>query len=82
MLNSYVIEKPRREWFRVIWSIKNTAPHAIYVEYWRNIKWLSNKYHKPKRSVVYEWIGNRTFARAVDNVKNAIDGKILEIINS
>lgn len=82
MLNSYVVEEPKINWLRVIWSITNTAAHSIYVEFWRNIKWLENEYHKPKWNVFYKWIGNRTFARATDNVKGKIDWKILEIINS
>lgn len=70
MLNSYVMEWIREEWSSLIWSIKNDADYAIFVEY--GIWWVSFNYHKPKWSVFYQWIGNRTFARAVDNVREKV----------
>lgn len=66
MLNSYNMDT-KREWFKYVTTITNTAPHAIYVEY--GVKGKQYNYHKPKGSVFYRGVGNRTFARAVDNTK-------------
>ena len=74
MLNSYVVNDPVVVDWVVKWVIENTSWHAIFVEYW--VGWLKFNYHKPKGSVFYSWVGNRTFARAVDNVRK----KVIEII--
>ena len=74
MLNSYISDIDS-DWSSVIWEVGNTAKHAIYVEYW--VEWKKYNYHKPKGSVFYNWVWNRTFARAVDNKK----WDILDIIN-
>lgn len=77
MLNSYVVKQAQNtgNW-TIVWEISNTVWYAIFVEYW--VKWLSFNYHKPKGTVKYSGIGNRTFARAVDSVNQ----KVLEIILS
>ena len=79
MLNSYVVEDVKVEWDSVIGSIRNDADYAIFVEYWVN--GLSYNYHKPKGTVFYQWVGNRTFARAVDNVRQRVEQIILSEVN-
>lgn len=75
MLDSYVNTiKTTDE--AIIWEVWNTAEHAIFVEYW--VEWQKYNYHKPKWSVFYQWVWNRTFARWVDNTKK----KILKTINN
>ena len=79
MLNSYEVVKAKREWGVVSWSISNWADYAIYVEYW--VGWLKFTYHKPKWTPFYHWIGNRTFARAVDITRDEITKIIYNEIN-
>lgn len=74
MLNSYRIEGVEDKWDKIVWTISNDAEHAIYVEY--GVEGLTFNYHKPKWGVFYRWIGNRTFARAVDNARD----KVMQII--
>lgn len=74
MVNSYRIEWLTRQWNNIVWTITNDADHAIYVEY--GSTWLAFNYHKPKWSVFYTWVWNRTFARAIDNKRD----EILQII--
>ena len=69
MVNSYVMET-KREWFQYTTTIKNTAPHAIYVEY--GVKGKAYNYHKPKWVPFYQWVGNRTFARSIDSTGQKI----------
>ena len=75
MLNSYHVEEAKVDGNIVIWSIRNDSDHAIYVEYW--VWSLTYNYHKPKGSVFYSGIGNRTFARATDNIKSRAEQIIL-----
>ena len=79
MLNSFTTQKATIEWDSVVWIIWNDADHAIYVEYWVN--GLSYTYHKPKGSPFYRWVGNRTFARALDNKREEIIRIIYNEIN-
>lgn len=79
MLNSYVVDNARVDWNSIIGSIGNTTDYAIYVEY--GVWWLTFNYHKPKGSVFYQWVGNRTFARAVDNVRDRVLQIILDEID-
>lgn len=79
MLESYVVEDVKVEWDKVIGSIRNDADYAIYVEY--GINGISYNYHKPKGTVFYQWVGNRTFARAVDNVRERVENIILSEVN-
>lgn len=79
MLQSYVVKPAKVDWNTVIWEIGNTAWYAIYVEY--GVGWVSFNYHKPKGSVFFHWIGNRTFARAVDNTRSKIENIILSELN-
>lgn len=76
MLSSYVMDT-KREWFKYITTIKNTAPYAIFVEYW--VKSKVYNYQKPKWQIFYRWVGNRTFARSIDNTNSKI---IWDIKNS
>lgn len=76
MLNSYKISEIKREWDAYIVIISNTAKHAIYVEY--GIRGLTYNYHKPKGSVFYSWVGNRTMARAMDNKRD----EMLKVLQS
>lgn len=52
---------------KVIGKVSNDTPYAIYVEYW--VEWKAYNYHKPKGTVAYTWVGNRTFARGIDMTK-------------
>lgn len=79
MLWSYEVEHAKIEWDIIVWTIKNKADYAIYVEYW--VGWLQFNYHKPKWNVFYRWIGNRTFARAVDNTRDRIMQIVLSELN-
>jgi phage host-nuclease inhibitor protein Gam len=74
MLDSFKTDQLLITTDTVTWTITNTSWHAIFVEYWVN--WLTYNYHKPKWSVFYKWVGNRTFARAIDNTRD----KVIEII--
>jgi len=79
MLDSYVVQSAKFDGDKIIWVIGNTADYAINVEYW--VWWLTYNYHKPKGSVYYQWVGNRTFARAVDNVRQKVENIIYQEIN-
>ena len=79
MLDSYQIQSASMIWGSIVGIVWNTAWHAIYVERWQS--WLVFNYHKPKWNVVFQWVGNRTFARAVDNTKDRILATILAAIN-
>lgn len=70
MLNSYEVKEPIVRNWEVVWSIENHAEHAIYVEFW--VAWVRFWYHKPKWSLFYVGVGNRTFTRAVDNKRSEI----------
>jgi len=70
MLNSYEVENAKSDWNQVVGIIRNNADYAIYVERW--VSWLTFTYHKPKWKPFYDWIGNRTFARAVDNKRDEV----------
>lgn len=80
MLNSFVVKWASFDWQKVVWVISNTAEHAIYVEY--GVNWLTYNYHKPKWNVFYQWVGNRTFARAVDNIREKVINIIYQEINN
>lgn len=75
MLSSYVSETKTTD-NAIVWEVWNTAEHAIFVEYW--VEGQKYNYHKPKWSIFYQWVWNRTFARWVDNTRQ----KILQTINS
>jgi len=79
MLSSYVVERARDTWSSIIWSVSNSAWHAIYVERGQSGKAFT--YHKPKWNPFYQWVGNRTFARAVDNTRDKIIQIIYQEIN-
>lgn len=70
MLSSYRTYRAENKWDSVIWYIENDSGHAIFVEYWRSgvMFW----YHKPKWRLFYVGEWNRTFARAVDNVRDQV----------
>jgi len=70
MLNSYVVKQPVEVDWVIRGEITNTSDHAIFVEYW--VGGQVYMYHKPKGSSFYAWVGNRTFARAVDNVREEV----------
>ena len=74
MLASYRVVWVRQEGDKIIGTIWNDAEYAIYVEYW--VKWKAFNYHKPKWSIFYSGVGNKTFARALDNKRQ----EILDII--
>jgi len=78
MLNAYRIEEIKDEWNRIIGTISNDTDYAIQVEYW--VDWLMFNYHKPRWSVFYTWVWNRTFARAVDRSRNECMNIILNTI--
>lgn len=75
MLDSYVVTEPVMVGWVIRAVIENKSWHAIYVEYWTS--GLVFNYHKPKWKVFYSWVGNRTFARAVDNVRKKVIAIIL-----
>jgi len=79
MLDSYVVQSAQVEGWKIVWAIGNTAEYAINVEY--GVWWLKYNYHKPKGSVFYQWIGNRTFARAVDNIRSKVENIIYQELN-
>ena len=65
MLRSYKVHNITKVWDKYIWTISNDSDYAIYVEYW--VQGRKFEYHKPKWTTFYTWVGNRTFARAMDN---------------
>ena len=79
MLNSYVSDIDYR-WNNVIWSVWNTAKHAIYVEYGQSGR--NFVYQKPKGNrwrYVWQWV--RTFARSADNKREEIANIIYQEVN-
>jgi hypothetical protein len=68
MLNSYESEV-QSNWDSVEGTVWNKAEHAVFVEYWAE---KAYNYHKPKWSVFYKWVWNRTFARWLDGKKTEI----------
>jgi len=70
MLNSYRVGGVTSKGENIVGEITNDADHAIYVEYW--VDGVVFNYHKPKWNKFYSWIGNRTFARAIDNKREEI----------
>jgi hypothetical protein len=69
MLKSYKVVDVQKKWDTYIWVIGNTAKHSIYVEYWRDKVF---NYHKPKWSVFYRWVWNKTFQRSLLSVQDKI----------
>jgi len=74
MLNAYRIKGISMEGDNVVGTISNDSWHAIIVEF--GVSGLTYNYHKPKWNKFYSGVGNRTFARAIDNKR----GEILQII--
>ena len=70
MLRSYKVENAKKEGWNIVGVISNDAWYAIYVEY--GVEGVSFTYHKPKGVPFYKGVGNRTFARAVDNTRERI----------
>jgi len=79
MLESYKVTNAKVDGDSVVWVIWNEAEHAIFVEY--GVEWVIFWYHKPKWKLFYTWVGNRTFARAVDNKRDEIISIIYQEIN-
>lgn len=79
MLNSYEVKQPIQIDWVIRWEITNNSDHAIYVEY--GVNGNVYMYHKPKGNPFYSGVGNRTFARAVDNVRDRITSLIHNEIN-
>lgn len=77
MLNSYKVIDVQKRWTNYIGIIGNKADHAIYVEYWRDRVF---NYHKPKWSVFYRWVWNRTFQRSLLAVQDKIYKLITDIL--
>lgn len=77
MLNSYKVIDVQKRWTDYVGIIGNKADHAIYVEYWRDRVF---NYHKPKWSVFYRWVWNRTFQRSLLAVQDKIYKLITDIL--
>jgi len=60
---------------KVVGSVYNETDYAFFVEYW--VGWNAYNYHKPKGNTFYRGIGNRTFTRSLDTIRQDLN-KILE----
>lgn len=73
-INNHVIEYAQNKGWIITWSLVNKTkskawfPYAVALEYW--VGWKSYNYHKwppaDSTTVIYSWVGNRTYARASD----------------
>lgn len=79
MLDSYKVEQATEKDGKIVGVIYNEAKYAIYVEY--GVRWLVYTYHKPKWTAFYDGVGNRTFARAVDNVRSEVEQAVLSEVD-
>jgi hypothetical protein len=79
MLNSYEILNVIKVWWTYIGSVVNNASHGIYVEFGSSGKTFN--YHKPAWVPFYSWVGNRTFARAMDNKRQEMVAIISQYIS-
>ncbi len=69
MLRSYKVIDVQKRGDTYVGVIGNSADHAIYVEYWQDRIF---NYHKPKWSVFYRGVWNRTFQRSLLSVQDKI----------
>jgi len=74
LLHNNTVEPVRRIWKTLVSSVYNNTEYASIVEY--GITWKDYNYHKPKWTIMYTWEGNRTFARALDNIKEILIEKL------
>ena len=70
LLRNNRIKPAHREWKSIVASVYNATRYAYDVEF--GFHWIEMNYHKPKWITVYRGVGNRTFARALDNKREKI----------
>lgn len=76
MINSYKIIDVVKRWDQYVWVVGNTADHALYVEF--GVDGRIYNYHKPKGSVFFKGIGNKTFQRSIVAVQDKIYQAIIQ----
>jgi len=74
LLQNNRIVSAQRQWPSVVGAIENDTEYAAYVEFW--VKWKAYRYHKPKWTVNYIWVGARMFTRARDESQDLIRNEI------
>jgi len=77
-INSHTKVDAQVSWEIVKGSIRNDSEHANIVE--DGVLWRSYNYHKwPPRNastVIYTWVGNRTYQRTLDIIKPVLETKL------
>ena len=75
-ISNHQIKNAVDYWNKILWSLENNTPYAIYLECW--VAGKRYNYHKWARkwprNVIYTWVWNRTYTRTIaDNNKSIVD---------
>ena len=78
LLKNNTILKAEKKGNSIYWEVFNNTEYAEIIEYWVRSK--KYNYHKPKGTILYSGVWNRTFTRTADNesenIKNIIKKEI------
>lgn len=59
---------------KIVWTLENNTPYAIYLEYW--VWWKEYNYYKWarwwSRTKIHVWVWNRTYTRTLDENQTRI----------